>query len=91
MSGREHCECEARGAPRPTLTRRGFAVASWVVPGTVLALLPKCPACFAAYVAVWTGVGLSLSTATYLRALLAIACVASLSYLAGRRVRGLIR
>jgi hypothetical protein len=53
----------------------------------MLALLPKCPACLAAYVAIGTGVGLSLSTATPLRLLLVLLCVAVLSYLAARRLR----
>jgi hypothetical protein len=29
--------------------------------------MPKCPACLAAYVALWTGLGLSIAAATYLQ------------------------
>jgi hypothetical protein len=75
---------------RPTFVRRFLENAGWIVPGTVLALLPKCPACIATYAVIGAGVGFSLSGMTYLRVLLATLCAVSLLYLAARRVRPVI-
>ncbi len=62
-----------------------------MIPAVVLAAVPKCPACLAAYVAVWTGIGLSFSTASYLRTGMLMAGGVSLIFLAFRHGRRLIR
>jgi hypothetical protein len=81
----------AIGDPRQrTLARRCRDVAGLTVPSAILALLPKCPACLAAYFAIGTGIGISMSTAIYLRMGLVLACAASLSYFAASRGRRFI-
>lgn len=52
---------------RPAWLRRAGRFISWLVPGAVLALMPKCPACLAAYIALGTGIGVSLPAAEHLR------------------------
>jgi hypothetical protein len=90
--GRETTEKKIFGSnlPKPTFARRFLENAGWIVPGAILALLPKCPACVATYAVIGTGVGLSLSATTYLRALLVVLCVTSLLYLVTRGMRRFI-
>jgi predicted dithiol-disulfide oxidoreductase (DUF899 family) len=57
-----------------------LSISGWVFPSAIVALLPKCPVCLAANLAVLTGLGLSITTVTYLRWALLILCVASLLY-----------
>jgi hypothetical protein len=52
------------------------------VPASVLALLPKCPACVAAYVAAATGLGISVTAAAALRAGIVVVCITSVAYFA---------
>lgn len=75
----------AAGASR--WLRRGVELAGWLVPGTLLAFFPKCPLCVAGYVALATGLGISLAAATYLRWGLLALCVGSLAYMAARRMK----
>ena len=79
-----HCHC---ATPAGGTLQRGLEMARWLAPSATLALLPKCPACVAAYVAVATGFGISMSAAAYLRTGAIAACVAALLYLAARTVR----
>jgi hypothetical protein len=82
------CQRAARGGDdhrRPaSVLRCGRDAAGWVVPGAVLALVPKCPACVAAYVALATGVTLSAPVATFARTSVIVLCTVSLSFAALR-------
>ncbi len=51
-----------------------------------MVLAPECPPCLAAYVVLWTGLGLSLSMASYLRRALLFLCVTSLLFLIVKRL-----
>src|SRR5262245_20580114 len=61
-------------------------IAAWVLPGVGLILMHTYPACLVAYVTVWTGLVLSFTTASYLRAALLVFCVVSLLYLVVTRL-----
>ena len=92
MNAGQCCQIKTRVGEnaRPPASRRSREIAGWIIPGAILALLPKCPLCLAAYVAVWTGIGLSFSVATHLRAVLVILCVGLILFLAARNTRRLI-
>lgn len=57
------------------------SAAAFLIPSLLLAIMPKCPACLAAYVALVTGTSLSLSAASSIRMTFVILCVAILSVL----------
>jgi hypothetical protein len=82
----------AEGDPHPpSFLRRSLDLTAKVIPVAILAVLPKCPACLAAYVALGTGIGLSLTAATYLRLSLIVACLASLIFFAVKIIRPKLR
>jgi hypothetical protein len=55
--------------------------ARMLLPGILLILIPKCPLCLAAWIALGTGIGISLHVATWLRWGLIAICIVSLCYL----------
>ncbi len=66
------------------IKRRGKETAAWLLPGGMLVLIPKCPVCFAAYIAAGTGLGLSIPAASSLRIVLITLCVLSLAFMSTR-------
>ena len=64
-----------------------------IAPGVALALLPKCPVCVAAFIAVATrgATRISLTDASAIREWLALACYAALAFVAMRAAVSLAR
>jgi hypothetical protein len=58
----------------------------WLAPVLTLSVLPKCPGCIAAYIALSTGLGVSFTTAVYIRDALLALCIASMLYLTVRSI-----
>lgn len=80
------CRCDRRETPRAGSRRIGRFL-RWFVPGFLLAVMPKCPVCFAAYIAMASGIGLTLPAAAFLRTALIALCVLSLACLAVACIR----
>jgi hypothetical protein len=58
-----------------------------ILPAFLLALIPKCPFCLAAYVALGTGIGLSVTSARFLHIFLLCAGIIPLSLFAANHIR----
>ena len=69
-----------------TWLRRVRGVVGWILPGVLLALMPKCPMCLAAYVALCTGFTMSCSSVHILMRTLTALCIGTLALCVVRRV-----
>lgn len=69
-----------------TWLRRARAGAGWIVPGALLALMPKCPMCLVAYVALCSGLTISCASAHILMRTLTVLCISTLALCVVRRV-----
>ena len=65
---------------------RARGVTGVIVPSTLLALLPKCPMCLAAYVALGTGFTVSCTSAQILMRALTVLCFGTLALCVARRI-----
>jgi hypothetical protein len=81
--------CDEGAATRPP-RQSCVGLAGGIVPGMILAIMPKCPACLAAYLAVGTGLALSATVAASLRMALIALSITWLSYLGVRRICSLL-
>ena len=68
---------------------RFLSMAGLIAPAIALALIPKCPVCFAAFLMAATGVGISVAAAASLRAFLIVVCVSTLVLVAVKHIRNL--
>lgn len=89
------CHCNTHTRPLKTdenkegkkkTVRRSKDYIKMAVSAFVFVLIPKCPVCLAGYIALGTGLGISLTTATYIRFGLIIACVLSLLYFVFKQI-----
>jgi len=78
--------CCSRFRENTTRAKSLVQLGKWAAPGAAFLLIPKCPLCIMGYVAAVTGIGLSFSTAWYLRSALIAASIAGALYLIARAI-----
>jgi hypothetical protein len=83
---RQETDAAAKG-----LVRRIWQSVQWLFPSAVLVFIPKCPMCVAAYIALFTGIGISASTARWIQSAMLIFCLSSLACLVVRRLSSKVR
>jgi hypothetical protein len=75
------CGRNSASANQTSNIRRLAGSTKWIVPTTIFALVPKCPMCVAAYIALATGFGVSLAAASWIRIGLTAMCLGTLAFL----------
>lgn len=92
---RENALDAPRAAPpephHRTWPSRARTALAWALPITTLALIPKCPACIAAYMLLFTGIGVSLPAAGAIRTALTTLCVIAIAWLLVRAAIHVLR
>jgi hypothetical protein len=91
LSGGENSlERTKKGGGTKVKVVRAGKLGSWLGPSAVLVLLPKCPACFAGYLAL-AGIGVSVEAASGFRIGLMAACITAISLVLVRSLIAAIR
>src|SRR4051794_7850098 len=99
MSNCPFCDTDASTSPARAprqgggqskgILRRSWRGIRWMLPSAALMLMPKCPMCVVGYVAIVTGVGITVSAAWWIRVLMLGFFAAWLGYLAVRQILGI--
>jgi hypothetical protein len=77
------------GGRRPRrLGRRLSGAPVSILPGAALMLLPKCPMCIAAWLALVTGIGVSAAAAMWVRGLIVVIWVVGAAVVMRQMMRG---
>jgi hypothetical protein len=79
------CCTGGTASSRPSLSTTSKA-AGTILPGALLALLPKCPLCIAAWLTAVSGVGFSATGAAWVRAMLVMSWIAAVAFAVARIV-----
>jgi hypothetical protein len=81
-----HCPCGKPQAAARKQVQHIVGFVGWLVPGAVFAAMPKCPACLAAYIAMASGIGISIPAAGLVRACTLALCIVLLGALSARQI-----
>jgi hypothetical protein len=78
-AGQVPCNQTVNDPGKGDILKRAGRFIKPVLPAFLLAIVPKCPFCLAAYVALGTGIGLSVTSAVYLHMFLLFAGIIPIS------------